>query len=54
MNGEGEWAESYKKAIEFVSQLTLLEKVNITTGSTFLLLHGLALPLIRWVHNTDG
>ena len=26
------WEESYLKAKEFVSQLTLLEKVNITTG----------------------
>ena len=26
------WADAYDKAVEFVSQLTLLEKVNITTG----------------------
>lgn len=26
------WAEAYDKAVEFVSQLTLLEKVNLTTG----------------------
>lgn len=26
------WEESYAKAKDFVSQLTLLEKVNITTG----------------------
>lgn len=36
MNGEGEWAEAYAKAKDFVSQMTLLEKVNITTGSMFL------------------
>jgi len=27
------WAESYKKAAELVKQLTLVEKVNITTGT---------------------
>jgi beta-glucosidase len=27
------WEEAYAKAREFVSQLTLLEKVNITTGT---------------------
>ena len=32
MSGTGEWAEAYKKAKTFVSQLTLLEKVNLTTG----------------------
>ena len=32
MSGDGEWADAYKKAKEFVSQLTLLEKVNLTTG----------------------
>lgn len=26
------WADAYDKAVEFVSQLTLLEKVNLTTG----------------------
>ena len=26
------WHDAYAKAVEFVSQLTLLEKVNITTG----------------------
>ena len=31
-NGQGDWAEAYQKAIQFVQQLTLLEKVNITTG----------------------
>ncbi|KAI9888502.1 MAG: hypothetical protein M1814_006864 [Vezdaea aestivalis] len=30
--GQGEWAVPYEKARKFVSQLTLLEKVNITTG----------------------
>lgn len=32
MNGQGEWADAYTKAKAFVSQLTLLEKVNLTTG----------------------
>ncbi|KAI9679761.1 MAG: hypothetical protein M1817_004775 [Caeruleum heppii] len=31
-SGPGEWADAYRKAREFVSQLTLLEKVNLTTG----------------------
>ena len=31
-SGEGDWAEAYKKAIEVVKQLTLEEKVNLTTG----------------------
>lgn len=26
------WAEAYAKAKDFVSQLTLMEKVNLTTG----------------------
>jgi beta-glucosidase len=26
------WEDAYEKAKEFVSQLTLLEKVNLTTG----------------------
>jgi beta-glucosidase len=26
------WEEAYVKAKDFVSQLTLLEKVNLTTG----------------------
>jgi len=26
------WTEAYAKAKEFVSQMTLLEKVNLTTG----------------------
>ncbi|KXT08614.1 hypothetical protein AC579_4460 [Pseudocercospora musae] len=30
--GLGEWADAYAKAQDFVSQLTLLEKVNLTTG----------------------
>lgn len=31
-NGQGDWADAYAKAKAFVSQLTLLEKINITTG----------------------
>ncbi|MCJ1448936.1 MAG: hypothetical protein MMC23_009455 [Stictis urceolatum] len=30
--GVGDWADAYSKAKAFVSQLTLLEKVNLTTG----------------------
>ncbi|KAK4634791.1 Beta-glucosidase 1 [Fulvia fulva] len=30
--GLGDWASAYEKARAFVSQLTLLEKVNLTTG----------------------
>ncbi|KAJ5084569.1 hypothetical protein NUU61_009148 [Penicillium alfredii] len=33
MTGEGDWSEAYRRAVEFVSNLTLAEKVNITTGS---------------------
>ncbi|KAF2183232.1 glycoside hydrolase family 3 protein, partial [Zopfia rhizophila CBS 207.26] len=32
MDGSGGWAEAYAKAQAFVRQLTLLEKVNLTTG----------------------
>lgn len=32
MDGSGDWAAAYAKAKEFVGQLTLLEKVNLTTG----------------------
>ncbi len=31
-SGSGEWADAYARARAFVSQLTLLEKVNLTTG----------------------
>ncbi|KAE8349450.1 putative beta-glucosidase A [Aspergillus coremiiformis] len=31
--GQGEWAEAYKRAVDIVSKLTLAEKVNITTGT---------------------
>ncbi|RDW78055.1 beta-glucosidase-3 [Coleophoma crateriformis] len=30
--GVKDWADAYQKAVDFVSQLTLLEKVNLTTG----------------------
>ncbi|GIZ40243.1 hypothetical protein CKM354_000359100 [Cercospora kikuchii] len=30
--GLGDWREAYEQAVAFVSQLTLLEKVNLTTG----------------------
>jgi hypothetical protein len=32
MTGQGEWSDAYAKANAFVGQLTLLEKVNLTTG----------------------
>ncbi|KAF2476968.1 beta-glucosidase [Lindgomyces ingoldianus] len=32
MDGSGGWADAYAKAQSFVRQLTLLEKVNLTTG----------------------
>lgn len=32
ITGTGEWSDAYAKAKDFVSQLTLLEKVNLTTG----------------------
>ena len=31
-SGDGDWAAAYKKAIDVVKQLTLEEKVNLTTG----------------------
>ncbi|MCJ1465102.1 hypothetical protein MMC07_003718 [Pseudocyphellaria aurata] len=31
-SGSGQWADAYTKARAFVKQLTLLEKVNLTTG----------------------
>ncbi|KAF2665030.1 hypothetical protein BT63DRAFT_434521 [Microthyrium microscopicum] len=32
MDGSGDWGDAYEKAKAFVSQLTLVEKVNLTTG----------------------
>ena len=32
MSGSGDWASAYARARDFVSQLTLTEKVNLTTG----------------------
>ena len=32
-SGQGEWTAAYSKARAFVSQLTLEEKVNLTTGT---------------------
>ena len=31
-SGAGDWAQAYQKAQAFVNQLTLVEKVNLTTG----------------------
>ncbi|KAJ5130891.1 uncharacterized protein N7515_006930 [Penicillium bovifimosum] len=33
MTGAGDWAEAYQRAVDFVSGLTLAEKVNLTTGA---------------------
>lgn len=32
MSGAGDWADAYAKAQAFVRQLTLAEKVNMTSG----------------------
>ncbi|KAF9886936.1 hypothetical protein FE257_010677 [Aspergillus nanangensis] len=32
-DGQGDWAHVYKRAVEIVSQMTLTEKVNLTTGT---------------------
>ena len=41
------WEDAYGKAKDFVSQLTLLEKVNLTTGVGYvLLLKGLGVTLM--------
>lgn len=37
--GAGDWADAYKKAISMVEQMTLEEKVNLTTGKFPHLLH---------------
>ena len=31
-SGAGDWASAYAKATAFVGQLTLIEKINLTTG----------------------
>jgi beta-glucosidase len=33
MDGSSQWADAYARAQAFVRQLTLLEKVNLTTGT---------------------
>lgn len=33
--GLGDWSEAYEKARDFVGQLTLMEKVNLTTGTGY-------------------
>ena len=38
MNATGEWSDAYAKADAFVRQLTLLEKVNLTTGVGYILI----------------
>lgn len=37
MDGSGQWADAYAKAQAFVKQLTLLEKVNLTTGTGYVI-----------------
>ncbi|KAE8152086.1 glycoside hydrolase family 3 protein [Aspergillus avenaceus] len=37
--GEGGWADAHQKALDFVSQLTLAEKVNLTTGNGWMQHH---------------
>ncbi|KAF2836614.1 glycoside hydrolase family 3 protein [Patellaria atrata CBS 101060] len=32
IDGSGDWGDAYQRAQEFVAQLTLMEKVNLTTG----------------------
>ncbi|RAK86143.1 beta-glucosidase precursor [Aspergillus costaricaensis CBS 115574] len=32
-NGQGDWAQAYQRAVDIVSQMTLDEKVNLTTGT---------------------
>lgn len=46
-SGAGEWAEAYKKAIEVVKQLTLEEKVNLTTGVPAVFVVGLQDDYLR-------
>jgi beta-glucosidase len=36
MSPTGSWAEAYAKAAQSVSQLTLLEKFNLTTGTGYI------------------
>ena len=36
-SGAGEWANAYSRAQAFVSQLTLVEKINLTTGVGYVL-----------------
>jgi hypothetical protein len=36
-NGSLDWDAAYEKAVAFVSQLTLLEKVNLTTGAGYVI-----------------
>ncbi|EAW08156.1 beta-glucosidase [Aspergillus clavatus NRRL 1] len=36
-NGQGEWAEAHQRAVEIVSQMTLTEKVNLTTGTGWMM-----------------
>lgn len=44
-SGDGGWDEAVKRAREFVSQLTLPEKVNLTTGVGYGFLHRVTAPL---------
>ncbi|KAE8149638.1 putative beta-glucosidase A [Aspergillus avenaceus] len=36
-DGQGDWAGAYQRAVDIVSQMTLAEKVNLTTGTGWML-----------------
>ena len=42
--GLGNWTAAYQKAVAFVSQLTLAEKVNLTTGVGYVIILFIILP----------
>ena len=42
--GLGNWTAAYQKAVAFVSQLTLAEKVNLTTGVGYVIVLFSTLP----------
>lgn len=50
-SGAGEWADAYTKARAFVKQLTLLEKVNLTTGVGCVndIFYGASRMLMVWI-----
>ena len=48
MTGQGEWSDAYAKAKEFVGQLTLMEKVNLTTGVGWGMFLSFQIPLSQF------